>query len=575
MIENLSIENVALIKHGTVDFTSELNIISGETGAGKSMLINAVKFMLGAKVNKDFIRLGEDRAVVSGLFSVQNEELRKKIIDKSIALEEDNALLIERTISENGKGTIKLNGKLVSLAILKDLAELLMDIHGQHDHRSLLNQAKHLEILDAFCPTELVVLKRNLSEFLKEYKQLSKDAMQITAKSGQAGEKLEELAYEIGEIEKASLEIDEEDSLNERLKTLQLVEKLKLNATNAEVLLTGSSDSDNGGVISGLSQVLRLVSEIASIDKEAVALHEQLESLSIGLGEFSRDLSSYNENIDTDGHELREIEARLELIYMLKKKYGRTISDVLAYLENAKVDYETYIGADNMLKKINSRRKELNKEITETCKALNLIRRTEAELIERQVETILKELEMKDAKFKISIESKKEFGINGNDNVAFLISPNLGEPLKELAKIASGGEMSRIMLALKTVISTKSSANNDNNNVETFIFDEIDTGVSGRTAQKVAEKLHVIALAQQIICITHLPQIAAMADNHILIEKKSYDGRTETRVVNLDNQGEISEIARLLGGVKVTDAVRANAAELKGMAKEYKMDVNS
>jgi len=573
MIENLSIENVALIKHGTVNFTSGLNIISGETGAGKSMVISAVKFMLGGRANKDFIRQGAEKAVVSGLFVVQNEELRKKIIENSISLEEDNALLIERTIAENGKSTIKLNGKHVSLAILKDLAGLLIDIHGQHDHQSLLNQAKHLEILDSFCPPTLNELKRKLSDFLKEYKRLSKDVAQITSKSGQSGERLKELSEEIDEIEKASLTEGEEETLNERLKTLRLVETLKENAGSAEALLTGGSDGE--GILSAISQTLRLVSEISSIDKEAESLFEQLEGLSIGLGEFERELSSYNENIDIDGRELSEVEARLELIYMLKKKYGRTVADVILYLENAKKDYETYIGADDMLRKINLRRKELNKEITETCKSLNTIRCVGAKQIESRIEDILRELEMKDAQFKISVESKKEFGVNGNDNVAFMISPNLGEPLKELSKIASGGEMSRIMLALKTVISaeyTMSTPSIGREGVGTFIFDEIDTGVSGRTAQKVAEKLHVIACAQQIICITHLPQIAAFADNHILIEKKSRDGRTETSVGNLDAQGEISEIARLLGGAKLTDAVIANAAELKDLAREFKGD---
>jgi len=566
MIENLSIKNVALIKHGSIDFSSGLNIISGETGAGKSMVISAVKFMLGGRAAKDFIRLGEEKAVVSGLFVVQNAELRKEIVESGINLEEDNALLIERTITEDGKGTIKINGKAVSLAILKNLAGDLMDIHGQHDHRSLLNQSKHLEILDSFCPQELMVLKGQLSELLKEYKSLSKEVVQITSKSGQSGEKLEELAEEIEEIERASLAIGEEETLNERLKTLRLVETLKANASAAETMLAGSNE--NEGLLSGLSSTLRIVFELAQIDRDAATLHEQLEGISIGLGEFERELSAYNENIDMDGRELSEVEARLELIYMLKKKYGRTVEDVLAYLENAQKDYEIYAGADIMLNKINTRRKELNKEIVETCKSLNLMRNTSARQIEGQIEAILKELEMKDAKFKISIESKKEFGVNGNDNVTFLISPNLGEPLKELDKIASGGEMSRIMLALKSVISVGSNGSGDG--VETFIFDEIDTGVSGRTAQKVAEKLHVIAKSQQIICITHLPQIAAFADSHILIEKKSHDGRTQTHVGNLDEDGAVREIARLLGGAVVTDVVLANAVELKGLAKELK-----
>jgi len=561
MIEHLDIKNVALIKSGEVGFINGLNIISGETGAGKSMVIDSVKFMLGQRAGKDFVRQGEEKAVVSGLFSLESAELKAKIIQSGIDVAEDNSLLIERSIAESGKSNIKLNGKTVTLAILKDLAPFLVDVHGQHDHQSLLNQAKHLEILDAFCPARLADLKKSLTDFLREYRELSKKSAEITAKSGKAGEKLESLRHEIDEIERASLENGEEKELHERQKTLQLSEKRKENAQKAIGLLYG--DGDNEGVMGAINQALRLVLENASIDKDAAGLHEQLESISISLGEFSRELSAYNDDIDSNAHELVQVEGRLELIYMLKRKYGQTVEDIISYCKRAKEDYELYTGADEMLRKINTRRKELNKEITQTCSALHELRTSQACIIEGQIEAVLKELEMKDAKFKIFVEQKKEFGPNGNDSVAFLISPNLGEPLKELAKIASGGEMSRVMLALKCVISKADS-------VGTFIFDEIDAGVSGRTAQKVAEKLNLIGIGQQIICITHLPQIAAMADNHILIEKISQDKRTETKIKNLEKAEQVDEIARLLGGVKITAAAVSNAKELKALALEYK-----
>ena len=562
MIEHLTIKNVALIKSGEVDFTKGLNIISGETGAGKSMVIDSVKFMLGGRASKDFIRQGEEKAVVSALFSLENEELKHKVVQSGIDVEEeDNSLLIERSVTELGKNTVKLNGKTVSLAILKDLAVYLVDIHGQHDHQSLLNQSKHLEILDAFCPDELNTLKKSLSDLLREYKDLSKKAAEITAKSGKSGEKLESLRYEIDEIEGASLKTGEEEELHERQQTLRFSEKRKENAEKALGLLYGEGES----VIGAVNQALRLIFENASIDKEALNLHEQLEGVSISLTELNRDLSAYNDGIDMDADELSRLEARLELIYMLKRKYGRTVEDIIDYCEKAKEDYEICTGAEDMLKTINTRRKELNKEIVQTCGALHDIRIKQAEIIEGRIEAVLKELEMKDAKFKISVEQKKEFGQSGNDTVAFLISPNLGEPLKELVKIASGGEMSRIMLALKCVISKADS-------VGTFVFDEIDTGVSGRTAQKVAEKLDFIGRGQQLICITHLPQIAAMADNHVLIEKVSKENRTETTIKNLDKEGQKAEIARLLGGVKITDAVISNARELKSLADEYKIN---
>ena len=566
MIEHIDIKNVALIKAGSIDFSEKLNIISGETGAGKSMVIDAVNFMLGKKPGKDFIRLGEDKAVVSGLFTICSDEVAIEIEEKGVDIDEDRSILIERMIMDSGKGSIKANGKTISLAILKDISGFLVDIHGQHDHQSLLNPAKHMEILDAFCPDELKGIKVELSEYLKEYKILSKKAADIIAKSGKSGEKLDNIKFEIDEIENAKLYVDEEENLTARHKTLLHSEKLKENSS--KILETLYNDMEGESVLAMLHQSLRLAGEIADMDKEAAYIFDSLQGISIDLEDLKRDMSGYSDGIDNNGYELKEVEERLELIYSLKRKYGRTVPDILDYMENAKEEYSSLINADKILAQINSRRKALNGEIVEACESLREIRKNTAKNIGSQIEGILKELGMKDAAFEISVAQKKEFGANGNDNVTFLISPNLGEPLKELSKIASGGEMSRVMLAMKTVISTV-------DNIETFIFDEIDTGVSGRTAQKVAEKLCLIASNQQIICITHLPQIAAMGDAHLLIEKATDNERTVTKVNNLERDGQVKEIARLLGGAKITEATLANADELKNMADGYKKEAES
>jgi len=564
MIEHIDIKNVALIKEGSIDFSEKLNIISGETGAGKSMVIDAINFMLGKKAGKDFIRLGEDKAAVSGLFTIENDDVALELEEKGIAVGEDKSVLIERIITESGKGSIKANGKTISLVILKEISSLLVDVHGQHDHQSLLNPAKHMEILDVFCPEELKDKKAELSDYLKEYKDLSKKAADIVAKSGKSGEKLEDIKFEIDEIENAKLYAEEEEMLSERHKTLLHSEKLKENSS--KIIDALYNDMEEASVLTMLNQCLRLAGEIADMDKEAAYIFDSLQGMSIDLEDMKRDISAYSEGIDSDGYELKEVEARLELIYSLKRKYGRSVSDILDYWEKAKEEYSSLINADKILAQINSRRKALNGEITGVCEKMRKIRKTTAKAISAQIEGILRELGMKDACFEISVEQKKEFGANGNDTVTFLISPNLGEPLKELSKIASGGEMSRVMLAMKTVISTADS-------IETFIFDEIDTGVSGRTAQKVAEKLCLIASIQQIICITHLPQIAAMGDAHLLIEKTTDEERTLTRVNNLDKEAQVREIARLLGGAKITDAALANADELKNMADSYKQGI--
>ena len=566
MIEHIDIKNVALIKEGSIDFSQHLNIISGETGAGKSMVIDALNFMLGKRPGKDFIRLGEDKAVVSGLFTICSDNVALEIEEKGIDIGDDRSILIERMITESGKGTIKINGKTISQAILKEIAGLLVDIHGQHDNQSLLNPLKHMEVLDAFCPEKLKEIKTELSEYLKEYKILSKKASEIIAKSGKSGEKLDNIKFEIDEIENAKLYVEEEETLNERHKILLHSEKLKENSI--KIIDALYNDMEGTSVLAMLHQSLRLAGEIADMDKAAAYIFDTLQGMSIDLEELKRDVSAYSEGIDSNGYELKDVEARLELIYSLKRKYGRSVPDILDYYENAKEEYSILVNGDKILAQINSRRKALNGEIVEACQNMREIRKTAAKNIGSQIEGILRELGMKDACFEISVEQKKEFGANGNDNVVFLISPNRGEPLKELSKIASGGEMSRVMLAMKTVISTADS-------IETFIFDEIDTGVSGRTAQKVAEKLSLIASNQQIICITHLPQIAAMGDAHLLIEKTSDSERTVTGINNLEREAQVREIARLLGGAKITDATLANADELKNMADSYKTGIHS
>ncbi|MCL2592051.1 MAG: DNA repair protein RecN [Defluviitaleaceae bacterium] len=556
MIENLQIKNVALIEKIDVDFTAGLNILSGETGAGKSILIDSINFLMGNRIGKDFIRTGEYEAEVSGVFFLS--ENADKIKELGVEVDDDSLILINRKINTAGKGSIRINGRTTTLSVLKEISQYLIDFHGQHEHQSLLKASKHIELLDRFCGTEFEEIKVNLKDNLKEHKEISEKIAKLSGGDMDKNSKIDFLKFQIDEIEDANLKENEEDELLADRKLLSNMENVIQQASKVLGLLYSGDNDDSA--IDKLHMASELILEIGESDADAENFSETIQEITAELEGFIRQVRKYHSNLEDDPERLQEVNERLELISKLKRKYGKDIMEILTFYKKATEEYEFLINSAELLLEYEEKQIKILEKIKESCVKLNKIRLKNAKIIEEQIENHLKDLGMKNAEFKINIETLEEFNQNGNNRVEFLITPNAGEPLKQLAKIASGGEMSRIMLSLKTVLASVDS-------IGTFIFDEIDAGVSGRTAQMVAEKLAVLASFKQILCITHLPQIAAMSDSHYLIEKSTVNNNTKTSISKLEENGVITEVARLIGGATITENTLNAAKELRVMAK--------
>jgi len=556
MIENLQIKNVALIEKIDVDFTAGLNILSGETGAGKSILIDSINFLMGNRIGKDFIRTGEYEAEVSGVFFLS--ENADKIKELGVEVDDDSLILISRKINTAGKGSIRINGRTTTLSVLKEISQYLIDFHGQHEHQSLLKASKHIELLDRFCGTEFEEIKVNLKDNLKEHKEISEKIAKLSGGDMDKNSKIDFLKFQIDEIEDANLKENEEDELLADRKLLSNMENVIQQASKVLGLLYSGDNDDSA--IDKLHMASELILEIGESDADAENFSETIQEITAELEGFIRQVRKYHSNLEDDPERLQEVNERLELISKLKRKYGKDIMEILAFYKKATEEYEFLINSAELLLEYEEKQIKILEKIKESCVKLNKIRLKNAKIIEEQIENHLKDLGMKNAEFKINIETLEEFNQNGNNRVEFLITPNAGEPLKQLAKIASGGEMSRVMLSLKTVLASVDS-------IGTFIFDEIDAGVSGRTAQMVAEKLAVLASFKQILCITHLPQIAAMSDSHYLIEKSTVNNNTKTSISKLEENGVITEVARLIGGATITENTLNAAKELRVMAK--------
>lgn len=562
MLEHLHIKNVALITESDIDLEKGLNIISGETGAGKSMVIDSLNFALGERASSNFLRKGEKMAVVEAVFSVKEPSLLNRLRQNGITIEQDGTVLLTRTMNQSGKTICRINGSIVTVSMMKECAEGLMDIHGQHNHQSLLNTAKHIQILDRFCGKELEEVKQKFDIVYKEVKEIEKKLLALLGEEQQRARKIDLLQFEIEEIAQAKLHTGEEEELLEKKSMLVNAEKIKNLTENSLQLLYHGTETEQSA-IDQLSRSLEYVSDLTNYDKKINDIYETLSSVYAQIDDAVRDLKHYDDTILEQPEELEYVEERIQLIYHLKKKYGNSIDEILNFYQNAVKEMDFLSNSEEIVKKLNQNKTKAEKELMQIAEQISSIRIKKAKEIQKEIEKQLQDLEMKQGKFSILIEDKKEISHNGKDKVEFLISANAGEELKPLAKIASGGEMSRVMLALKTVLATA-------DNIETFIFDEIDTGVSGRTAQKVAEKMAFIAKTHQIICITHLPQIAAMADHHFLIEKNVQQQKTVTSVIALDNKKSVCEIARLIGGVTITEATQKAAEELKEQANMFK-----
>lgn len=552
MLEHLHIRNVALIKESEISFGDGLNILTGETGAGKSMIIDSLQFALGGRAGKDFLRHGEKQAAVEALFSVQSQALTEKLAENGIAPEEDGTLLITRTLSEAGKSVCRINGSTVTVGMLKEIAEDMIDIYGQHEHQSLLNPVKHIRLLDRFCGAGFGEAMEEYKNSRQRLKDLEKQLAILIGDESQREQRMDMLLFQKEEIEAAELREGEEDALLEQKKRLSSMERL-IRLTGESITLLYDGDDRAPSACDQLGDALAKLQEAAEYDAALSPLADALADGYAAVEDCARELKREAEKQEADPEELERIEERLQLFYKLKRKYGGSIEAVLEFYEKAVQELEFLSNSSEKAAELSAKKAAEEKRLSALAETLTARRRATAEQVEEQIETALHDMEMKHARFHIQIEEKADWGADGKDKVEFLISANAGEPLKPLAKIASGGEMSRVMLALKTVLV-------DADEIGTFIFDEIDTGVSGRTARRVGEKMRFLGGKRQLLCITHLPQIAAMADNHFLIEKESNAGETVTRVTALDEEGAVREVARLMNDV--TETTLAAAREL-------------
>ncbi len=558
MLLQLHVKNLAIIDEVEVDFTEGLNILTGETGAGKSVILGSIHLALGAKADKDSIRDGAEYALVELVFQTESEEQKKKIEELDLPVEEDGVVILQRKISP-ARSVFKVCGETVSASVLKELAPILLDIYGQHDYQSLLQDKKHLDILDSFGDKTLEAQKALLKEEYAKYLELKKAYDTPEMSPEQRERELSFARFEVDEIEKAKLVPGELEELESNLRKMENSGKVKDGLARVLQLLKEEDSSCENS----LNRALREMSNIASLDEDMEAFEERMAEVDALLRDLSRDLNHTLEADDFDEREFVRVRERVDLINHLQIKYGKSIEKILDYAEERKA----YIyRLENAVEESERIAKELaTKEalLEEYAEALRKLRQAEAVKLEKEIVEALHDLNFMQAEFEVSFEEAEQVGANGKDKVVFMISTNPGEKLRPLSAVASGGELSRIMLAIKTI-----SAKRDD--INTLIFDEIDSGISGKTAWKVSEKLGILSKSHQVICITHLPQIAAMADSHYCIEKSEQNGKTVTNIAPLNEEGALNEVARLLGGEVITDAVLENARELKIQAQNTK-----
>lgn len=562
MLVHLHVQNLALIDEVEVDFGSHLNILTGETGAGKSIIIDSINSALGAKTSRDIIRKGCDYALIELLFHITDTKVIKIIQSFDIPMDEAGELLITRKISDNGRSIYKINGQSATALMIKEIANYLIDIHGQHEHQSLLHKSKHLEILDQFCGEQIEEFKYKLNEVYVQYNKMQQKLKEGSMDSEQRGREISFLEFECNEIATANLEKDEDISLGQRYKILSNTRQIT-NVLSQAYELTGNFTQDKMSATDAVGKATKLIKQIDGFDPNILSIKEQFENIDALLNDVNRELVSYMDSLVFDDAELSKVEERLNLINSLKSKYGHSIEDILNYYDKNQLkleelkNYETY--QENLIAEI----KALEKEMTIYCESMTRIREMKSYEIAKKIREALIDLNFLDVQFEIVRRPLNGFTKLGWDDIEFMISTNPGESVKPLSKVASGGELSRIMLAIKSILASSDK-------IESLIFDEIDVGISGRTAQKVSEKMAVIANHHQVICITHLPQIAAMADHHFLIEKSTDYQTTNTNIRSLKNNEMVEEIARLLSGVEITDSVLHSAKEMKDLANEVK-----
>ena len=546
MLSLLHIENIAVIECADISFDRGFNVLTGETGAGKSIVIDAISAILGERAYRDMIRTGTAVASVRAVFT----DVPRLQWFEDNGVEYDPETVIQRQVHLDGKNVCRVNGSLVSVSILRKLGIQLINIHGQHDSASLFDEDNHLTFLDSFEGNE--ALREDYQEKYAAVSALRRQIDSMTMDESEKLRRMETLKYQIAEIEKAELEAGEDEALEQRRKILQNAEKLSDGMEEAVACLYGDDDSDGASGL--LAQAEHALARLSRFTDAYAQLHEKVADLMYQVQDAAEEVRASRDDLSYSADELEQIESRLDVIHRLRRKYGVTCADILEYLDRAKKELDEIEFADDHLERLKKKLSKAEKTAWEAAFTLRDNRKAAAEAMTKRILTELAQLDMPRVQFSCEF-TELELTPNGADRVAFYMSANAGEALKPLSKVASGGELARIMLAMKNVLAEK-------DNVNTLIFDEVDTGVSGRAAQKVAEKLRAVAAHKQVLCVTHLPQLAALANTHLLIAKAERDGRTYTTVTPLDIEGRKRELARIIGGTNITETTLKSAEEM-------------
>ena len=563
MLERLIIKNIALISSLDIELGGGLNVLTGETGAGKSIIIDSVNLVLGERASKDLIAVNQQKARVEALFSIKNNDTVKSLLNDNGLLSEDDELILMREITASGKSLCRINGEVVPLATLHLIADSLVDVHGQHTHQSLLDPKKHMHMVDEFNASEIIPVRNNVTELYRAYTEAERKLNSGFVSAEERERRIDILAYQINEIETAHLYAGEEEEITAELAVLSNAERISSSLDIASDIISG--DRGSLGSVRKAADALSRISDISAVYSD---IYERINSLYYELEDASYQLRDLSLSFEFSPERLNELENRMDYINSLKRKYGGSIEAVLEFMQNCKSELEELSSSDEIRGRLTKELARLKSEYFEASARLTALRNQAAQALSENVTKQLHELGMVNAQFTyVNNVSDEKLHINGSDSIEFMFSANAGEPCKPLAKVASGGELSRIMLAIKTVCA-------DADAIPTLIFDEIDSGISGVTAIKVGEKMARIAASHQVLCITHLPQIAAYADSHFLVEKTMKNGETHSSLRQLGDEERRTELARIMGSVNADESAVKYAQELISASEKYKLSIS-
>ncbi|WP_461239391.1 DNA repair protein RecN [Paucilactobacillus sp. N302-9] len=559
MLQELTIDNLAIIEHLELSFDSKMTVLTGETGAGKSIIIDAVGLLAGSRGSQEFIRKGSDRLKLQGQFLLSQNPKLINVLDELGIDHDEQTLIIQREIHRNGRNTIRINGTLVNATELKSVGSNLVDIQGQNEHQLLMQPEQHLTLLDEFAKDDIQTVKDDYFKQYDHYQKLKKTLTDKQQNEKQWAQRIDMFKFQVQEIEAANLVSGEEEQLNDQKQKLSHYQQIYTTLQNASTVLNGD---ENGSSIDGIADVMDQMSEISQYDKTFSHISESLTNAYYALQDVANEVSHEIDGLEFDENQLDEIETRLQTITDLKHKYGDSVEQILAYYDKIKAELDSMETFDENSANLEQQVNETEQKVIHDGQQLTTLRKKAAEKLAKQIHQQLKELYMDKAVFEVKfLPHEQAFFANGMDQVEFYIQTNPGESMGPLGKIASGGELSRVMLALKTIFA-------QSQNITSIIFDEVDTGVSGRVAQAMAEKISMISKHSQVLCITHLPQVAAIANHHMLITKQINDGRTTTDVTLLSTEARVKELARMLSGSTVTKLTLQHASELLEMAQK-------